>query len=192
VGSRVLTAVVGRGEPVERGNRLGARPLVQRHGERRAERERVLGGDAVRPQRHERPCGLAAHAQLQDLGAEPGQQRLRRVEGDDTAGVHDRDPVAQPLRLVEVMRGYEDRRLAVAEAADHVEQLVPDARVEADGWLIEEEHLRLRDERAGDLEPAALAAAVGADRPVDELGEPERPAEAHPRGGRGARGSAAP
>ena len=42
-----------------------------------------------------------------------------------------------------------------------------------DRRLVEEQHLRLRERGAGDLEPAALAAAVGADRPVEELGQAE-------------------
>src|SRR6476659_9388828 len=49
-----------------------------------------------------------------------------------------------------------------------------DARVEADRGLVEEQHLGLGDERAGDLKPAALAAAVACDRPVEEVGEAER------------------
>src|SRR5439155_14748590 len=52
-----------------------------------------------------------------------------------------------------------------------------DARVETDRRLVQEQHLGLRDEGTGDLEPAALAAAVARDGPVEELGEPKRPAE---------------
>ena len=56
----------------------------------------------------------------------------------------DRDAVAQALRLVEVVGREQDRQLvAVAQAGDHVEQLVADPRVEPDGRLIEEQHLRL-------------------------------------------------
>src|SRR5207302_11312206 len=39
--------------------------------------------------------------------------------------------------------------------------------------LVEEEDPRLRDERAGDLEPPPLAAAVAADGTVEQLGHPE-------------------
>ena len=46
--------------------------------------------------------------------------------------------------------------VAGAQAGDHVEQLVPDPRVEADGRLVQEQHARLGDERAGDLQPPAL------------------------------------
>ena len=48
------------------------------------------------------------------------------------------------------------------------------ARVEPDRRLVEEQHLRLRDECASDLEPPALAAAVTSDRPVQQLGQTER------------------
>ena len=66
---------------------------------------------------------------------------------------------------------------ALAQARDHVQQLVPDARVEPDGRLVEEQHARVGDQRARDLQAAALAAAVGADRPVEQLAEPERVGE---------------
>jgi len=58
--------------------------------------------------------------------------------------------------------------------ADQVEQLVSYARVEPHRRLVEEQHARLRDERARQLEPPALAAAVAADRAVDQLREAER------------------
>ena len=64
-------------------------------------------------------------------------------------------------RLVEVVRRQQDRHLvAIAQAGDHVEQLVADAGVEPDRRLVQEQHLRLGDERPGDLEPPPLAAAV--------------------------------
>ena len=91
----------------------------------------------------ERGCRVAVDPQLDDLAAERPQQRGGRVERDDPARVDDRDPVAEPLGLVEVVRREQDRHpVAVAQAGDHVEQLVADARVEPDGRLVEEEHLR--------------------------------------------------
>jgi hypothetical protein len=81
-------------------------------------------------------------------------------------------PIAEPFRLVEVVRGEEDRQLAVtAQVGDHVEKLGADQRVETDGRLVEEEDTRARDEGAHDLEPAPLPAAEGADRPLDEIAQ---------------------
>ncbi len=88
--------------------------------------------------------------------------------------MHDRHPVAEPLGLVEVVGGEQDRHLALGpQPGDHVEQLVAHAGVEADGRLIEEEDGGPGDERPGDLQPPALAAAVGPDRSVGQLGEAE-------------------
>src|SRR4029079_11452830 len=39
--------------------------------------------------------------------------------------------------------------------------------------LVEKEHPRMRNERAGDLEPTPLAAAVAVGGPVDQIGEAE-------------------
>src|SRR6266536_6376488 len=92
--------------------------------------------------------------------------------------MHDRDSVAEPFGLVEVMGGEQDRHLAaLPQAADHVEQLVADAGVETDGRLVEEQHLGLGEERAGDLEAATLATAVAADGPIEQLGQPKRVGE---------------
>jgi len=106
--------------------------------------------------------------------AQPGEQRPRGVERHDPAGVNDGDPVAQPLRLVEVVGRQQDRDLARgAERRDQVQQLVTDARVEPDGRLVEEQHLGLRHQRPGDLQPSPLPAAVAGNRPVGEAAEAE-------------------
>ena len=102
------------------------------------------------------------------------EQGGRPVERDDPPGVHDADAVAEALGLVEVVRGEQHGRAeAGAQSGDDVDQLVADARVEPDGRLVEEQHPRLGEERAGDLEPPALAAAVGRDRTVEEVGQVE-------------------
>src|SRR5262249_45313381 len=83
-----------------------------------------------------------------------------------------------PLGLVEVVRGEHDRRsVAGSQAGNRVEELMADERVEPDRRLVEEQDLRPRDERPGDLETAALAAAVPRHGPVEELDDPERAAQ---------------
>ena len=122
----------------------------------------------------ERFARAALHAELEDLAPQLGEQCDRRVERDDAACVHDRDPVAEPFRLVQVMRRQEHGHLPPrSQPGDHVEELGADPRVESHRRLVEEEHARIRDERAGDLEPPALAAAVRADGTIDELREAE-------------------
>src|SRR5437773_2022389 len=94
-------------------------------------------------------------------------------------------PVAQVLGLVEVVRGEHDRHLlALAQSGDRIEELDSDARVEANGRLVEEQHLWHRDQRAGDLETASLAAAVALNLAIEDLDESERLAQL-PDAGRG-------
>src|SRR3954447_26225888 len=109
------------------------------------ERDRALGQLRLEPEalfdRGDRALvvlGLDPHA----IGADLGLERLRRVERDDLAVVHDRDPIAE-LGLVHVVRGHEDRDLlALLQLAD----VAPDRRsglgVEPDRRLVEEEHAR--------------------------------------------------
>src|SRR5438067_1441080 len=108
----------------------------------------------------------------------PARERGARwrsgIVADDATFVDDGNPVAPTLGLVEVVRREEDRHLALfPNPADQVEKLEPDAWVQADCGLVEEQHLRVRDEGAGDLESTALAAAVALDRAVRLGGQVE-------------------
>ena len=97
----------------------------------------------------------------------PRHRRLesdRRIERDNLAAVDDRDPIAQRLGLVHVMRGERDRDLAFL--AQRLQQIVHRAaalRVEADSRLIEEQYLRRMNQAARDFQPAAHPARVGRD-----------------------------
>src|SRR5262245_7996047 len=76
-------------------------PGAYRDRHRRADRERVVAGDAVAAQARERDVRVAVDTELQHLVAERGKQVGRPVERNDAPGVHDADAIAQPLRLVE-------------------------------------------------------------------------------------------
>ena len=90
--------------------------VVQRHGEARADGEGVVARDAARAERGERGGGVAVDAQLDELGAETGEQGRGVSRATIAAGVHDRDAVAESLGLVEVV-GREQNRQLVATAA---------------------------------------------------------------------------
>ena len=72
-------------------------------------------------------------------------------------------PVGQPLGLLHVVGGEEDRLAEVAEAADHLPGLAPRGGVEAGRGLVEEEQLRVADQGEADVEPALLAAREARD-----------------------------
>ena len=141
--------------------------------------EGVTVRDALGVELLECQLSVAARAKLDELRPELRSERAGTVQRDDFAAMHDRDSVAQALRLVEVVGRQENRRVAArSQAADHVQQLGADAGVEADCRLVEKEHAGARDERSGDLQPPALAAAVAPDGPVDQLSEVEQVEEA--------------
>jgi hypothetical protein len=79
---------------------------------------------------------------------------------------------SQRLGLVQVVRREQDGRPPRPQAPDHLEQLGR-MRGRADGRLVQDRTCGL-ETSARDLEPAALAAAVAADGPVEELGELRR------------------
>ena len=108
------------------------------------------------------------HVAARDVAREVGDvlvrrradEILRRAELDDGAVAHDRDPVAEPQRLRQVVRD-EDHRLArlVLEPDHLVLHVAADERVERAERLVVEHHLRVDGERAREAD--ALLHAAG-------------------------------
>ena len=94
-----------------------------------------------------------------DAGA--NAQLSGRTVRDDLAAINDADLVSD-LDLVEVVRGENHGGSFAAtngiEVAGHRSARL---RVKANGRLVEEEHLRLMQQRAGNLELSTHAARVG-------------------------------
>src|SRR5205085_6812339 len=88
-------------ELVDDFDRLARIVLVERHGEARAERERVVAGDASELQRRESRVDVAVDVELDQLAAQARPQRRGSVECDDPSGVDDRDAIAETFCLVE-------------------------------------------------------------------------------------------
>jgi hypothetical protein len=62
----------------------------------------------------------------------------RAAEADHLAVVDDRDPVAEPLRLLHVMGGQDDRSSRLPEMLDQVPELTTRLRIESGGRFVEE------------------------------------------------------
>ena len=116
------------------------------------------------------------------------------------AVVDDRDPLAEGVGLLHVVRREEDRLALAVEVAEDLPEVDAGLRVDARGRLVEEEHARPVRERARDHQPLREAAGELEDHRVGALGERELleqlvGARAEPRragrrrSGRGSRGS---
>ena len=142
---------------------------VRQHLDPAAEVAQLVGHRLVLP-------GL--EADLDHLAAGPPPDELRRrALGDDPGLVHDHQPVAQLLGLVHVVGGEDQRHTLLFEPEQSIPQHVPRLRVETGGRLVEQQHLRLVDQAAGDGEPALHAAGQRVDlgvAPVAELHEVEQ------------------
>ncbi len=90
-----------------------------------------------------------------------------------TPPVDDRDPVREPLRLLHVLGGEQQRRPSRDELVDDLPQLQPGPRVQTGGGFVQEQHGWLRHERTGEVEPAPHAAGVALDRTVPRLDQVE-------------------
>ena len=165
-----------------------AESAAEGDGERRADGERVACRQAAGAHRGQRAVRILAHPQLDQLRAQPGQQRVRPVQGHDRALVHDRDAVAEPFGLIQVVGGQHGGHAgAPAKPADQVQQLIADTGVQPHRRLIQEQHPRFGHQRPGDLQAPPLAAAVAVHRAADHLGQPEHTGQLGDLAGRGGR-----
>ena len=113
--------------------------------------------------------------------------RLRQAALDHVAAVHHHDVVGDRQRLVLVVR---DEHGGDAEPLLHRADLVahPAAQtlVEVAQRLVEQQHLRLADQRPGQRDPLLLAAGERRRRAVGEIGEADHVQRVHRRArGRG-------
>ncbi len=94
--------------------------------------------------------------------------------GHDPPAVHDRQAPREPVGLLEVVGGEQDRE---ALLGGEVGDLLPHVRarlgVEAGGGLVEEQHLRAVDESHGDVELALHPTGVRAREAPTGVGEAE-------------------
>src|SRR5438445_668424 len=104
---------------------------------------------------------LEARLLLRDRFGEPARKEIadqlaRWIHRDDAALVHDRDPIAKNLCLVEVVRGQEDRGAASTYRLDQPPEVPSRLGIEAGRRLVEEKHLWRVHERGRDREALSL------------------------------------
>ena len=160
---------------VEAADGLGDHAAVladrEAHGPLRA-RGWLVGERRDRRQRGLTLRGVVEH-DLDPLAADRVLELVGGALGDHRAVVDDRDPVGEPVRLVEVLGRQQDGRPRGDAILDHLPERDPAARVEAGRRLVEEDHRRAGDERPREVEPAPHAAGVGLDEPARGVGEAE-------------------
>src|SRR5256885_1269540 len=102
-----------------------------------------------------------ARGRLYDDTHPQARVSFRLLYGPEEGGaslVHDEQVVRKDLRLVEVVRGQEDRRALPREFPQHVPDRTPAEGIQSDRGLVEEQDLRVRDHRHGDDETLAKTA----------------------------------
>ena len=114
---------------------------------------------------HRRGGHVAVDGDLDHLLAHHADQFAGRLVGDQLAVVDDRDPVAQLLGFLEVVRGQHHRHALAVELGDQLPQLAAQLDVDAGGRLVEHQDRRRVDHRLGDqqppLHPARQRAGIG-------------------------------
>ena len=98
-------------------------------------------------------------------------QLARRALGDDLRLVHDDEPVAELLGLVHVVRREDEGHAALLEPVQPVPEEVARLRVEARRRLVEEQQVRLVDQRPRDRQAPLHAARQRLHLVLRALGE---------------------
>ena len=109
-----------------------------------------------------------------DVGADLGLELVRRAPRDDHATVDDREPVAEAVGLLEVVRRQEQRHALGLQPPQLLPERGARGRVDAGRGLVEEQQARPVHEPAGQVDAPAHAARVRAHLPVGGLHEPEQ------------------
>ena len=152
--------------------------------------EELGAGDPGQSASRAARAARASAARTSSSAAAEGRgEGARRVEGEQPAVVEEGEAV-EALGLVEVGGGDDGGDAA----ADHLVHDPPEVaardRVDAEGRLVEQQHARLVDERAGEAELLLHAAGEGAGQPVAERPEVREGEEALDGGAaRSARGT---
>ena len=117
--------------------------------------------------------GELADDDLDALPADLGLELVRGAPGDGPAVVDHHDVIRQAVSFLQVLGGEQQRRARLHQLDDDVPHVGPAPRVEPGGGLVEEQHRRLGDQRAGKIQTAAHATRVGLHRPVARFPEVE-------------------
>ena len=125
-----------------------------------------VGADGVQRAGGAFVAGGAGELQPYDLRAKARLQLAGGAAGDDAAAVEHGDGVGELVRLLEVLRGEQDRDTLVGQAADGAPQLLAAAQVETGRRFVEEQQPRSLDHAHREIEAASHAAGIGRGPPV--------------------------
>src|SRR5581483_2595172 len=100
---------------------------------------------------------VLAHDRLAEAGPEQlADERAWGSDANDAPAVHDRDPIAELLRLVHVVRRQHDRGPLVPNLANEVPEVQASLRVEPGGGLVEKDDRGSVEERGRQREALLL------------------------------------
>jgi hypothetical protein len=116
--------------------------------------------------------GRAIAVDLHDVALDVGSDESARLAlADDAAFVHDRQAMAQALRLVHEVSGEQDGLAFAHQLLQPFPDQVPRLGVEARRRLVEDQQVRVVHQGAGERQPALHAAGKGVEADVGLAGQ---------------------
>ena len=116
------------------------------------------------------PAGDAVVSDTDCMAVDSAIRLARRAGGDDAAAIDDRDPIAELLGLVDVVRGQQHRVAVAFHLRDFGVQFAARLRIEPGRRLVQKDELRVVDERQRDGEPLSLPSRQRVEAGVRLLG----------------------
>ena len=116
------------------------------------------------------PVDERKEGRLGILGAGAREQLGQRGVAEDLTGPDEQEPVATSGLVHDVARD-EHRATLLGEPSEEVPEVAAQHRVQADGRLVEDEHLGIADQGAGQIGPGLLAAGEVDDERLRVVGE---------------------
>jgi len=151
----------------DRGGELrGGRGLAQESGNPCGERLLELTGTPVAGDDEHRGAGGTGTPLPQPTGG---------LHSVDTAGVHDRGAVGEAFGFLEMVRGEDHGDAAVPEGAEEIPGPGPGFRIQAGGGFVEEDHPRIVEQGAGEVEASLLTTGERTDADAGAVTEVHLP-----------------
>ncbi len=139
--------------------------------DRRRVRGSISGRERGEPRRA--ASSTVVEREVHAAVADAALELRRRALGHGAAAVEHDDPVREPVGLLEVLGGEDERGAVGHQIGDRAPHVGPGGGVQPGGGLVEEHDRAAHDQARGEVQPPPHPAAVGEQQAIGGVGQAE-------------------